>query len=120
MCMSFFDNIQDAAFKVITNHFGDHAMWTPAEGGETQNAQVLYKDAFAKDTFSDVAFNTERYTIEYNEDDFIGLKESVESRELQERIFVHSKSGYIEFVVRHCESKFDGQTIIAYLTPVTI
>lgn len=112
-----FNGIQKAVFNVIGTTFGNPATWEPAAGGDTQTAIVLFKDPTEKHGLSDVDFNAERYQMEYWVNDFVGLKESVSSGTV-ERVTIETDEGTnLQFLVRRIERKYDGKTIIAYLSP---
>lgn len=118
--MSFFDDIQNLAFDIVTASFGDSATWHPFDNSPEQTAIVLYKDATSKHDLSNVDYDIEDYMIEYKMGDFEGLKESVGAGN-NERVRMTKGNTTFEFLVRRCISKYDGKTIIAYLNPpVTI
>lgn len=116
--MAFFDNIADACFSVIGDIFGDIATWQPSAGGDIQTAKVLYKDATQEQDISNNDFVSERYTLEYSINDFVGLKQSVDNSGTEKvRLFKAGKT--LEFTVTGTGSKYDGRTLLAYLTPPT-
>ena len=114
--MSFFDDIQNLAFDIVTASFGDSAIWLPSDNSPEQTALVLYKDATDKHELSNVDYEIEQYLIEYKMGDFDGLKQSVGEGN-NERIRITKDGITFEFLVRRCTSKYDGKTIIAYLNP---
>ena len=119
--MSFFDDIQDTAFDIVTNTFGYAATWLPSDGGPEQAATVLYKDATDKHPFSNVDFIVEEYVMEYKEGDFTGLKNAVARGETENVRIKMENDVTLQFLVRRTESKYDGKTIRAMLNPpVTI
>lgn len=117
--MAYFDDIQDGAFDIVTAIFGDAATWLPSVGGPQQTAEVLYKDATEKHHLSDNDFMIERYTMEYKYGDFDGLNVSVEKGE-NETVRIVKRGVTLQFIVRRCTAKYDGQTMIAYLNPPEI
>lgn len=114
--MGLFDAIQDNAFNVVKNVFGDAATWSPSNGSLEQMAVVLYKDATEKHGLSDNDYNLERYQIEFAHNDFIGLKDAV-ARGDNEKVRIVKDGVILEFFVRRLETKFDGKTIVAFLNP---
>ena len=113
-----FDDLQQTVFTTVAKAFGYAAKWTPANSVEEKTAIVLYKDATEKHGLSDVDFNIARYVMEYMQGDFEGLKEAVATGNTTERVTIETTTGvFLEFVVRRTETKYDGKTIIAFLTP---
>jgi hypothetical protein len=117
--MAFFDGIQDLAFDIVTSSFGDSASWIPSTGGAEYTALVLYKDPTEKHPMSDVDFNIERYIMEYKRGDFPGLKDSVDAGGI-ETVRIIKRDVTLQFIVRRMSSKYDGQTMLAYLNPPDI
>lgn len=112
-----FNGIQSAVFDVVGAVFGNTATWQPSAGGDLQSAIVLFKDPTEKHGLSDVDFNAERYQMEYWVNDFVGLKDSVTAG-IVERVTIETDEGVsLQFLVRRIERKYDGKTIIAYLSP---
>lgn len=117
--MNIFDSIQESAFNVVTQTFGYAATWTPSEGGPQQLAVVCYKDATDEHGVGEVDYNNPRHQIEYKIEDFTGLQQSVFNGGT-ELVKVTMKGITYQFLVRRCETKYDGKTIVAYLNPPTI
>lgn len=117
LLMSIFSGIQNTAFDIVTNVFGNDASWLPKAGGPLQTATVLYKDATEKHGLGDVDYNIERYVMEYKAGVFPGLKESVTAGEMEKVSITTDQNITLEFFVRRIETKFDGKTIIAILNP---
>lgn len=118
--MTYFDEIQDTAFDIITGTFGYAATWLPSEGGPEQSATVLYKDATDKHELSNVDYMVERYVMEYKAGDFTGLKEAVARGDNESVKIIVDNDVTLLFMVRRIESKYDGKTIIATLNPPVI
>lgn len=115
--MSFFDNIQETAFDIVTDTFGYAATWLPSDGSPEQSAKVLYKDATEKHDLSNADYNIERYVMEYKEGDFKGLKNAV-TRGENESVQIKIKEDVtLMFLVRRIITKYDGKTITAMLNP---
>lgn len=117
--MNIFDNIQDSVFDTITTTFGYQATWIPADGSAQQSAKVLYKDATEKHGMSNIDIDVERYLMEYKAGDFVGLKKSVDQLE-NEVVRIQIKQQVLEFSVKAVDTKFDGKTLVAILTPPKI
>ncbi|HJT73278.1 MAG TPA: hypothetical protein VJ720_04645 [Chitinophaga sp.] len=115
--MTFFDEIQNTAFDIVTSTFGYTASWLPSEGGPEQSATVLYKDATEKHELSNVDYIVERYVMEYKEGDFTGLKEAVARGENESVKIIVADTVTLLFMVRKTETKYDGKTITATLNP---
>lgn len=115
--MTFFDDIQNTAFDIVTNTFGYAATWLPSDGGPEQTATVLYKDATDKHELSNVDYIVERYVMEYKEGDFTGLKEAIARGDNENVTISINEEVTLSFLVRRIESKYDGKTIIAMLNP---
>lgn len=118
--MTFFDEIQNTAFDIVTSTFGYTANWTPSEGGPEQTARVLYKDATDKHELSNVDYIVDRYVMEYKEEDFIGLRNAVARGDNETVKIIIGDSVTLSFLVRRTETKYDGKTIIATLNPPVI
>lgn len=115
--MTFFDEIQNTAFDIVTSTFGYTASWLPSEGGPERSATVLYKDSTEKHELSNVDYIVERYVMEYKEGDFTGLKEAVARGENESVKIIVDNSTTLLFMVRKTETKYDGKTIMATLNP---
>lgn len=115
--MTFFDEIQNTAFDIVTSTFGYSASWLPSDGSSEQTAIVLYKDSTEKHPLSNVDYIVERYVMEYKEGDFVGLKEAVARGENESVKIVMDGAVTLLFMVRKTETKYDGKTIIATLNP---
>jgi hypothetical protein len=117
--MNIFDAIGKTTFDVLRVTFGYAATWVRQNAAEV-NAQVLYKAPTYKFDMNENDFTLERHTMEYYETDFPGLYDSV-SDAGKEQIKIEVSTGVFEtFVVKRCEKKGDGKTVIAILTPVTL
>lgn len=115
--MTYFDEIQNTAFDIVTSTFGYAATWLPSDGSPEQTATVLYKDTTDKHELSNVDYMVERYVMEYKSEDFTGLKEAVARGDNESVRIIVDDNITLLFMVRRTESKYDGKTIIATLNP---
>lgn len=109
--MGLFDHFQRTAVNVVSKTMGDNSIWQPLAGGEPQSANVLFKDATQTAKLLDQPFDPKLHLAEYQEGDFVGLFEAVDSGS-EEKITVNGKN----YGVLEVTSKFDGKTYIAALT----
>lgn len=103
--MALFDTLQRAVFSTAKNVFGDSARWNG------QESKVLYRSPndpvqVGMDKYEYRPYN---YSFEYYENDFIGLKKSVDMGNVE---IVNVKG--LELNVREVRAAFDGKTYIAY------
>lgn len=110
--MSLFDALQNMAFNTVTDVMGVEAIWTPSAGGEPITARVLFNEPTAKEETADQPYEPQRSSIEYKEGDLPGLYELVK-RNKAEAIMVNG----IAYVTMRGERKYDGKTIVVYLSP---
>ncbi|WP_153799070.1 hypothetical protein [Foetidibacter luteolus] len=128
-----FDGIQNTAFDIVTQTFGYPAFWTPSQqdafspeftgefgeyglepNGETQTAQILFKEPTEKFGLSDNDYEIDAYYMEYRKGTFLGLKSSVNAGSL-ETVTIETQDGPTDFFVKGIKAKYDGRTIIATL-----
>jgi len=103
-------------FDVVTNTMGYDATWTPA-GGATQTGKVLYNGPTEKEKLFDANYDPEKLTMEFKDDVFPGLFESVRSGN-KEPISIVLSSGSVSFKIRSVEKQFDGKQYKATLVKV--
>lgn len=104
--MALFDGLQEATFRASETVFGDVATWG------TQTAQVLYNSPNNPINLGEAdryVYRPYNYSIEYFEDTFIGLKDSVDQGVI-EHVTVKDKRLAIKEVV----VKYDGKTYVAF------
>lgn len=112
--MNTFNKLQQSTFHTVTRIFGETATWKPADGGNAQTANVLFKNPSEAYKIGEGVFEIDEYMIEFKEGDFPGLKLSVNAGNLEE-VEVHFKDTSVAFYIRKCTAKFDGKTITATL-----
>jgi hypothetical protein len=113
--MSLFDRIAKTVVSSVTSVMGDLAVWVPSNGGIDQNGKVLYNCPDKEATIGDskqFEYAPSKYSIEYFEGQFPGLKEAVDSGNV-ESIRVRG----LWFDVIQVNKIWDGQTYAAYLRP---
>lgn len=109
--MSNFDGLQKTAFSTVENLYGDLAVWSPSSLPEVSGL-VLFKspnDLLSTGDTDKYEYRPYNYSFEYFKDQFVGLKASVDSGNLENV----SCKGF-DLVVREVYSKFDGNTYTAY------
>lgn len=112
--MNIFDSIGRTTFDICRAVFGYAATWLRTDGPEVSK-QVLYQYPGQTVDLSGNKYTLEDYRLEYYETDFPGLKESVDDAG-NERVKIETTPGTFQnFIVKRCERKGDGRTIIAYL-----
>lgn len=115
-----FNQLQKTVFDIAGKTFGNKATWEPRDGGDTQTATVLYNDPSEKYGMSDIEFQVDGYRAEYLSTDFIGLKESVDNSGIERITIETDVDNNVTFMVRRIVKKYDGKTIVAYLSPVDL
>ena len=109
-----FDSVKRKAFDVVTKVMGYNASWVTESGVLT--ARVGFKDPSEKQELSGIgSWNPNEPFMEYRIDFFEGLKESVDSGNLE---FVDI-SGIGYFAVKEVQTKIDGETFVARLVETT-
>lgn len=117
--MNIFDAIGKTTFDMLRITFGYSATWLRSNADELVK-QVLYQHPTHKTEIDHNDFTLEQHRMEYYESDFPGLFESVEDAGT-ERVRIEVSAGVFEsFVVKRCEKKGDGKTIIAILTSTNL
>jgi hypothetical protein len=112
--MNIFDAIGKTTFDVCRAVFGYAATWIRTNGPE-MSSQVLYQYPGQKVELDGSKFTLENYQFEFYETDFPGLKESVQDAN-NERVKIETTPGVFQnFIVKRCEPKGDGRTVIAQL-----
>ncbi|MBL7718955.1 MAG: hypothetical protein JNL72_08975 [Flavipsychrobacter sp.] len=105
-----FDGLQAATFDTVTAIMGYTAVWQPSDGSSMQTARVLFKNPTEGEKIGDQEYDPYRYTMEYKEGVFGGLKPSVDANNVEEITI-----GAVSYYVRKVDGKFDGKTMIAAL-----
>jgi len=108
--MSLFDGIQKTSYSVTQRVFGDVAVWIPL------NQPEVYGLVFFKNPNDPLILGEEKityrpynYSIEFFEDQFVGLKESVDNGVIE----IVKVKGF-DLNIREVIRKADGKTLIAY------
>jgi len=114
MSDNIFDDLQDAAFDVVTNTMGYDASWVPSEGGASLTARVLFNNPTETRKLSQVEYDPFRWEMEYKKGDFNGLKDAVDKNNI-EIVTLNGK----DFYVRQIVAKLDGRTLVATMEPKT-
>lgn len=109
-----FTSLQDVLLNTVNNTMGDAASWIPSAGGAAITATVLYNGPTEKEKLLDANYNPDKITIEYKVGDLPGLKEAVDTGDV-ETITV---TPYGNFSIKSIETKWDGKTIIAHLVKI--
>lgn len=107
-----FDSIQAAAHSVVSNTMGCAASWTPAAGGPSQTAVVLFNKPTQKAQITDDQYEAIHWKFEYLAGDFSGLFESVRANNT-EIVVIDGES----FAAYKAERKYDGKTIVVHVEP---
>lgn len=112
--MNIFDFVKRQAFDVVTKVMGYDASWD--NGVDILTARVGFKDPSEKQELSGIdSWNPNEPFMEYRIDFFTGLKESVDSGNLN---YVDI-SGIGYFAVKEVQTKVDGETFVARLVEAT-
>jgi|GEM_PF-2889971 len=74
--MALFDAIVSAAVKATDTVFAYTATWTPP-AGDAITALVKYKDMSGEAKLGDNKYNLDKWTIEYTDSDFPGMKDLI-------------------------------------------
>jgi hypothetical protein len=74
--MAFFDQVAKVAVGITDNVFAYSATWTPANA-DPITAQVKYKDMSGEAKLADNKYGVDKWTIEYTDSDFPGLKDFI-------------------------------------------
>lgn len=118
--MNIFDALGKTVFDIMKPNFGCPATWIPSKNGPQVNATVLYSNPTEKLDISEQDYTLERFKMEYYEADLPGLFEGVQEAR-HERVTIEVSRGvFLDFVVKRCEKKGDGKTVIAYLTQINL
>ena len=106
--MNLFDGIQDALFNIVSNTFGDVAIWMPSTGSITITGAVLFKDATETAKILDQPYSPKNCMVEYKNGDFNQLFE-LAALGSEEIISINGQ----QYGVLKVTSKFDGKTFTA-------
>lgn len=105
-----FDNVQRAAWGVVTTVMGYDATWQPADGSDLQTARVGYREPTKEYELAGIDYTPRTYLMEYQRPDFAGLFESVEAGDT-EAVTIDGSS----YLIRHIEVIDDGKNFRAVI-----
>jgi hypothetical protein len=108
MADNLFDNVQEAAFDIVTTTMGYDATWTPSGGGPEKTGRVLLNNPTESRKIAEVEYNPYEYYMEYKRGIFDGLKEAADAN-ADEVVTIKN----VEYDVLEVAAKFDGNTLIA-------
>ena len=108
--MSLFDSIEKNTYSLVTRLYGDTAIWIPTNGSAQQTAKVLFNNPTKNQKLSDVVYDPRDWQMEYHKEDFIQLKDLVDSGTNQ----VVTING-ISYYVKAVYTKWDGDISMAKL-----
>lgn len=116
MAGSVFDIMQSTAFQTVQNLYGYDASWTPANGGATYSAKVLFQNPTEIYKLGGlVSFDPYRYEMEWKYNDFPGLKEAVDDRNMTpEKVTIDGN----EYHILAVDVLYDGKTFRATLQKI--
>jgi hypothetical protein len=117
--MNIFDAIGKTVFDISRAAFGYSAKWLPSVGPEVV-AKVLYQYPTYKVDMDENNFTLEKFFFEYYETDFPGLYESVSDAGNESVQVEVTTAVWKSFIVKRCEKKGDGKTIVAFISPVDL
>lgn len=109
-----FDNIQKAAFGIVTTTMGYDASWSPSVGSEMQEARVLLKEPTREEELLGIDYSPVVWITEWHYPDFAGLFEATRNGKV-ERITI----GADTYRVRAVTTIYDGKTYKAVLQKET-
>lgn len=114
--MNIFDIAKRTAYKATTGIMGYNAEWYDNASGQMFTARVHFKYPTPKEELlpSDIYYMPTEPIMEYLEGSFPNLKEAVDANSNQQV----SIDGIGEFYVRSIIRKYDGETLVAVLSPV--
>jgi hypothetical protein len=105
-----FDNIQRAAWGIVSNNMGYDASWQPVDGSDVQTARVLLKEPTAEYELGGIDYTPMTFIMEYQRPDFAAMFDSVAGG-IIETVTVDGQAYY----VRHVSAINDGKTYKAVL-----
>lgn len=111
---SFFDSLQKRVFNVAKSRFGFPATYVSADGLATWEGVVLFGNPSEMYKLAGIPYEPNRYTMEYQSGDMVGLIERVHARATDEKVTVDG----VEYYVTSVDAVHDGETFRANLTPV--
>ncbi len=109
-----FDDIQKAAFGIVTDTFGQDATWQPSDGSDYQAGKVLLKEPTKEHELAGVEYTPQTFVAEYHKPAFDGLYDAV-AYGRSEKVEINQ----IEYFVRKVDAIWDGQTFRAILEKLT-
>lgn len=110
-----FDFLESNIMKVVTSTFGYEASWTPSAGGDAITGKVLLKTPSREQNIQGADYMAPFGIVEYEKGVLPGLEEAAKHTTNQEKITVNGR----QFFVRLPFEKYDGDTIILHLDPIT-
>jgi len=114
MTGSIFSNIQKTVFATTETVFGYLATWEPSIGGDAVTERVLLQNPTEQMTTAGVDYDPDAWRMEFGQNQFVGLKQLADSRATNEKITIEGN----EFLVAKVFTKFDGNTLVAILSPL--
>lgn len=112
--LNVFDRMAKMASSTISNLMGEPAVWLSSNRGNIPG-RALFKDPSEPTQIGDsegYEYRPSTATAEYYEDNFVGLKQAVDA-ETTEYLEIRGK----QYLITAVETKFDGKTYVAHLTP---
>ena len=110
--MGVFDGYTKTVFSTTLQVMGDTLIWNPSDNSPQVSETVLFNNPDIGQTLGDVDkynFQTYNYWFEYLEGHFSGLKDSVDSGNI-ETVAVKGFTLDVQKIV----TKFDGQNYVAF------
>lgn len=108
-----FDNLRKSMLRTVKGVYKHDATWTPSAGGAAVVAKVLFNEPNNERKQLSGEYYPEIYTMEYFEQDFVGLYESNRSG-TPEWVEVNGQ----RYEVQEVKKFWDGQTYRAQLQKV--
>lgn len=109
-----FDKMAKIASSTISNLMGEPAVWLSSNRGNIPG-RALFKDPSEPTQIGDsegYEYRPSTATAEYYEGNFVGLKQAVDA-ETTEYLEIRGK----RYLITAVDTKFDGKTYVAHLTP---
>ena len=118
--MPVFDSLQDNLFTQVKTTMGYSASWQPSAGGGLQIAIVLYNGPTEKEKIFSVDYDPDKLKMEYQDTDFIQLKDAVDTDPDAEKVFITISGTEVPFKIKSIKRLWDGKTFEAQLKAITI
>lgn len=114
-----FDLLESTMFDVVTSQMGYDASWTPSTGLPVLTGRVLFGSPSNKHKIIlgdaiGAEYLPEKWFMEYKKGVFDGLKQLVDDNN-DETVVINGT----QFFVRQVATKYDGDTYVALLAPIT-